>query len=182
MGDVFFSPLGTDIIVTFKNANIAPYIHSGENYMSLGSRGLFDRHYGFGYTWYHCKTVEACNWLGACYETTNGCAKMLTLDELQAAEPHLYIRFPGKAVHTQQAAKIRTMAVKKNYQRLFTVVHLTDTHGDADSTHAAYAYADQIGADFVALTGDYVPYRAYHGNDILHSYKFRRDRAICTEF
>ena len=169
MGDVFFTPIGTDIIVTFNNANIAPYIHSGENYMSLGSRRLFDRHYGFGYTWYHCKTVEVCSWLGACYETTNGCAKTLTLDELQAADPHLYIRFPSKATNTHQAAKIRTIGAKKNYQRLFTVVHLTDTHGDADSTHAAYEYADQIGADFVALTGDYVPYRTYHGYDILHS-------------
>ena len=67
------------------------------------------------------------------------------------------------------AARIRAKGVKSSYQRLFTVVHLTDTHGDMDSTAAAYEYADQIKADFVALTGDYVPHDSYHGFSMLHS-------------
>lgn len=169
VGDVFFTPIGTDIILTFNNANIAPYIHSGENYTSMSGKNLFDRHYGFGYSWYHCKTTEYCNFLGACYETVNGCAGTLTLDELEAAEPHLYIKFPSHVSQTLEAARIRTKDVKNRHERLFTVLHVTDTHGDADSTHAAYEYADQIGADFVALTGDYVPYGPYHGYHILHS-------------
>lgn len=169
MGDLFFTPIGTDIIVTFNNACIAPYIQCGDNYMLLKQKRIFSQHYGFGYSWYHCKTKEICNCLGAYYETSTGCARKLTLEELQAAEPHLYIRFPGKTVNTQWAAKIRTIGVQKRHQRLFTVVHLTDTHGDADSTYAAYKYADQIGTDFVALTGDYVPYSPYHGYNILHS-------------
>ena len=169
LGDVFFTPIGTDIILTFTNANIAPYIHSGENYMSTYIRRSFSRCCGFGYSWYHCKTTDVCNWLGACYETVNGCAKPLTLTELQAADPHLYIRFPSRVTRTTNAALIRTKGVKSNHQRLFTVVHLTDTHGDMDSAHAAYEYADQIGADFVALTGDCVPYCAPHGYNMLHS-------------
>lgn len=169
IGDMFFSPAGTDIILTFNNANIAPYILVGDNFKSTCRRKVFSEHYGFGYSWYHCKTPDICCALGAYYEARNGCARALTLDELLAAQPHLYIRFPSKADNTQLAAKIRTIDVKKHYQRLFTVIHLTDTHGDADSTHAAYEYADQIRADFVALTGDYVPYRAYHGYNILHS-------------
>ena len=169
MGDVFFTPIGTDIILTFNNANIAPYINCGENYMLTNRRKLFSRCCGFGFSWYHCKTTEICNWLGACYETVNGCARTLTLTELQAADPHLYIRFPSHVTQTQEAARIRTKGVKNNHERLFTVVHVTDTHGDIDSTHAAYEYADQIGADFVALTGDYVPCYAQHGYDMLHA-------------
>ena len=169
VGDEFFTPIGTDIILTFNNANIAPYIFSGENYTEMDRGNILDRHYGFGYSWYHCKTTEICNYFGACYETYKGCAKTLTLDELWAAEPHLYIRFPSRVTHTMNAALIRTKGVKSVYKRLFTVLHVTDTHGDADATHAAYEYADQIGANFVALTGDYVPYGPYHGYNILHS-------------
>ena len=169
LGDVFFSPIDTDIILTFNNANIAPYIYSGDNYNSVSRKNIFTRHYGFGFAWYHCKTTEIGNYLGAFYETAGGIAKALPLDELRAAEPHLYIRFPSRASNTLAASIIRTTGVTKNHQRLFTVVHLTDTHGDMDSTHAAYEYADQIGADFVALTGDNVPYGAYHGYDILHT-------------
>lgn len=169
LGDVFFSPIGTDIILTFNNANVVPYIYEGDNYTSLSRRKIFTPHLGFGYAWYHCKTADICNSLGASYETFNNCAKTLTLDELRAADPHLYIRFPGSITNSLSAAVIRAKDVEKRYQRLFTVVHLTDTHGDADATHAAYEYADQIGADFVALTGDYVPCGPYHGYSILHS-------------
>lgn len=169
IGDMFFSPIGTDIIVTFNNANIAPIIHEGENYTSTRKMNIFSRHYCFGYSWYHCKTTEVCSFLGACYEAKTGCARKLPLSELKDANPHLYIKFPSKITNTQMAAKARTTGVSKNYQRLFTVVHITDTHGDADSTHAAYEYADQIGAGFVASTGDYVPYGPYHGYNILHS-------------
>ena len=169
LGDVFFSPIGTDIILTFKNANMMPYIYSGENYMLTTRKNLFIPHYGFNYSWYYCSTTDICNWLGASLETFNGYAKPLTVEELQAADPHLYIRFPGHVMQVQNAAKIRIMGVAHNYQRLFTVVHVTDTHGDEDTTHAIYEYADQIGADFIALTGDYVPYGPYHGYSILHS-------------
>lgn len=169
IGDEFFTPIGTDIILTFNNANIAPYIYSGENFTGMSKKNIFDRHYDFGYSWYHCKTTEVCNFLGACYETYTGYAKTLTLDELRAADPHLYIRFPSRASNTQWAAKIRATGTRTNNDRLFTVVHVTDTHGDADTTHAAYEYADQIGANFVALTGDYVPYGPYHGFNIIQS-------------
>ena len=169
LGDVFFSPVGTDIIVTFNNANIAPYIYCGSNCKFMDRRMLFSQHYGFGYSWFHCKTIEICNWLGASYETINGCAKMLPLQDLQNAEPHFYIRFPSHVTNTTEAARIRTKGVKSNYERLFTVVHLTDVHGDVDSAHAAYEYADLIGADFAALTGDFVPTNYQHGFDILHS-------------
>lgn len=169
LGDVFFSPIGTDIILTFNNANVVPYIFEGDNFESLSRRKIFTPHLGFGCAWYHCKTTDICNYLGASYETFNNCAKTLTLDELRAADPHLYIRFPGSITNSLSAAVVRAKDVEKRYQRLFTVVHLTDTHGDADSTYAAYKYADQIGADFVALTGDYVPYDPYHGFGILNS-------------
>ena len=181
IGDVFFAPIGTDIILTFNTANIAPYIHSGDNYTEMIKKEIFDRHYGFGYSWYHCTTTDVCNSLGASYETVNGCAIQLTLRELQAAEPHLYIRFQGRVTNTQTAAKNRTKGVSKNYQRLFSVVHVTDTHGDADTTYAVYKYADQIGANFIALTGDYVPYGPYHGYNILHSIvKHAKTPTVCT--
>lgn len=169
LGDVFFSPIGTEIIVTFNNACIAPYIYLGENYTDVSKKNIFEHRYGFGYAWYHCRTTNVCCFLGAYYEGKNVCAKKLPLDELKNADPHLYIKFPSRLTNTQFAVKARTNGVKKSYQRLFTVVHITDTHGDADSTHAAYEYADQIEADFVALTGDYVPYGPYHGYSILHS-------------
>ena len=168
-GDVFFTPIGTEIVITFQNANIAPYIHSGENYMSTSKRQMFTRYCGFGYSWYYCRTAEPCNWLGACYETVNGYAKPLTLAELQAADPHFYIRFPSHVTQTLEAARIRTKGASSNHERLFTVVHVTDTHGDMDSTHAVYKYADQIGANFIALTGDCVPGIAPHGYSMLHS-------------
>ena len=169
LGDVFFSPIGTEIILTFNNANIAPYIYLGENYTNLRKKSIFDRHYGFGYAWYHCQTIDICSFLGAYYESMNNVAKKLTVDQLRAADPHLYIKFPSTVIGTSVAAKIRTENVKSNYQRLFTVVHVTDTHGDADSTHAAFEYADHVRADFLSLTGDYVPYYTDHGYNILHS-------------
>ena len=169
LGDVFFAPIGTDIVLTFNNASISPYIYSGENYISTNRKNLFSRCYSFGYSWYHCKTTEICNWLGAFYESVNGCAKTLTTAELQTADPHLYIRFPSTALRTGEAALIRAKGITSNYKRLFTVVHVTDTHGDMDSTHAAFDYADQIKADFIALTGDYVPYWPQHGYNMLHS-------------
>ena len=169
VGDMFFIPIGTDIVVTFNNSNIAPYIHSGKNFNLVSLRNNFSRHYSFGYCWYHCKVEDICNFLGAYYETVNGSIKKLTLDELRKSEPHLYIRFPGKVSGTEFAARNRTKGVKENYQRLFTIVHVTDIHGDMDSTHAAYEYADQIGADCIALTGDLVLNRPYHGCNILHS-------------
>lgn len=169
LGDLFFSPIGTEIILTFKNANIAPYIHSGASFRSMVPRKIFSQHYGFGFSWYYCKTEDICNFLGAYYATINGCIKALTVDELRAADPHLYIRFPSKVLNTLAAARIRRFSVTNNSKRLFTVVHITDIHGDMDSAHAAYEYADQIGADIVALTGDHAVYRPYHGYNILHS-------------
>ena len=169
IGDMFFSPAATDIILTFNNANIAPYIHAGDNFLSTSRQRVFTGHYGFGYAWYHCRTPDICCALGAYYETAKGWAKKLTVEELQAADPHLYIKFPSRAANTLAAARCRTIDLKKNYQRRFTVVHLTDTHGDMDSTQAAYAYADHIGADLVALTGDLVAYRWYHGCNTLHT-------------
>ena len=140
---MFFSPIGTDIVLTFNNASIMPCIHSGDNYKPVSQKNIFNRHYGFGFAWYHCKTTEIGNFLGAYYETAKGTARALSLDELRTAEPHLYIRFPSRASNTLAASTIRTTGVIKNHQRLFTVVHLTDTHGDMDSTHAAYEYADR---------------------------------------
>lgn len=93
----------------------------------------------------------------------------MTQNEFLKGDPHLYIRFPGKATNTKWSAKIRTLGTKKSYQRLFTVVHLTDTHGDMDSTYAAYDYAGKIAADCVVLTGDYVPSKPSHGFNMLHS-------------
>ena len=98
-----------------------------------------------------------------------GQAGQMILEELQAADPHLYIKFPSKASNTLAAARCRTIDLIKRYQRRFTVLHLTDIHGDMDSTQAAYAYADHIGADLVALTGDCVVNHWYHGCNILHT-------------
>ena len=42
IGDMFFSPIGTDIIVTFNNANIAPIIHEGENYTSTRKMNILE--------------------------------------------------------------------------------------------------------------------------------------------
>ena len=170
MGDMFFSPIGTDIIVTFKDANVAPFLYGSENWKTPEKRkGQFSRCCGFGYAWYHCRTTEICSWLGACYETLSGFARMLSPEELFAADPHLYIRFPSRVSRTQEAARIRTKGVGENHRRLFTVVHVTDTHGDIDSTNAAFEYADHIGADLVAMTGDHVPYHPDHGFDMMHS-------------
>ena len=175
LGDVFFTPIGSEIVLTFNNACIAPYIHVGKNFNTKepeeykDKKNIFDSHYGFGYAWYYYKTKDECSWLGAFYEAINGCVKVLTKDELLAAEPHLYIKFPSVAAGTQLAARARTEGVTERYERLFTAIHVTDTHGDADSTHAAFEYADAIGANFIALTGDYVQYRWYHGYNILHT-------------
>lgn len=169
MGDVFFSPIGTEIILTFNNANIVPYIFLGENYTSMQKKNIFTRHYGFGYSWYYCKTTDICCFLGASYESLYGCAKMLTTEELQAVVPRLYVKFPSTVTNTFSAAKIRTKTGGKSCNRAFTIVHITDTHGDIDSTHAAYTYADRMGANFVALTGDYIPYGPHHGYNMLHS-------------
>ena len=51
MGDVFFTPIGTDIIVTFRNANIAPYLHCGRIWKNTDRRTAFSRCLGFGYAW-----------------------------------------------------------------------------------------------------------------------------------
>ncbi|MCR5090932.1 MAG: metallophosphoesterase [Oscillospiraceae bacterium] len=169
VSDVFFTPIGTDLIVTFRNANIAPFLHCGENWDNMNRKTSFSRSCGFGYAWYYCKTTEVCNWLGACYEAVGGCAGTLTTEELRAADPHVYLRFPGRALPSREASRIRVKGVWGSHERQFTVVHLTDTHGDIDSTHAAYEYADQIGADFVAMTGDYVPFTSTHGFDMVHS-------------
>lgn len=169
IGDVFFAPAGTDLILTVQNANISPVLYGGENFITMNREQSFSRHYYPGGAWYHCKTTKLCNYLVACYETTNGYAGKLTLEALEAAQPHLYIRFPGKLSNTQYAAKIRTNGVADASQRLFTVIHLTDIHGDIDSAHAAYEYADQIGANFVALTGDCAVHQPYHGYSFIHS-------------
>ena len=169
IGDVFFTPIGTDIIMTFRDANIAPFLHCGENWVNIDQSTVFSRCLGFGYAWYQCRTTNICNWLSAGYETFGGCARMLTTEELLAADPHFYIRLTGQAVPSREAARIRTKGVSDRHERLFTVVHLTDTHGDIDSIHAAYEYADQIGADLIAMTGDYVPYHPDHGYDMVHS-------------
>lgn len=170
MGDVFYSPIGTDIIVTFRDANIAPFLYGADNWVASERRkGRFSRCCGFGYAWYHCRTTEVCSWLGACYETLSGFARMLTPEELLAADPHFYVRFPGRAVRTGEASRVRAKGIGNNYRRHFTVVHVTDTHGDMDSTHAALEYAGQIGADLVAMTGDYVAFHPDHGFNMLHS-------------
>ena len=169
MGNVFFAPIGTDIIVTFRNANIVPFLHCGENWVHTDERTPFRRCCGFGYAWYHCKTTAVCNWLGACYEVVGGCAGMLTPEKYLAADPHLYLRLPGRAAPTREASRIRVKDIAINPERRFTVVHVTDSHGDIDSLHAAFEYADQIRADFVAMTGDYVPFTPEHGFDMVHS-------------
>ena len=169
LGDLFFAPVGTEIILTFQNAKIAPVLLSGDNYTLVKEKKLFRSCYGFGFSWHYCKTVDVCNQLCARFDTLNGRGEKLTADVLRSMEPHLYIKFSGTVTNTKYAAKIRTMGVNANHKRLFTVVHITDTHGDIDSTHAAYEYADQIEANFVALTGDYVPYYATHGSSMLHA-------------
>lgn len=171
VGDVFYLPIGSDIILSFKNAEIVPVLHFGKDYQSLTDTVAFVQHPGFECSWFQCKTRKICNYIGVQYESVFGPDRTMTVDEIQAADPHLYIRFPGKVTNTQMAAEIRTIGVKPlyKYKRLFTVVHLTDTHGDIDSTQAAYEYADQIEADFVALTGDYVPCSPYHGYNMIHS-------------
>ena len=170
MGDVFYTPIGTDIVVTFNSANVAPYLYGSDNWVSNERRkGQFSRCCGFGYAWYHCRTTEVCSWLGASYETLSGFARMLTPEELLAADPHLYIRFPSRVTQSREAARIRTRDVWDNHIRHFTVVHVTDSHGDMDSTHAAFEYADQIGADLVAITGDSAAFHPDHGFNIMHS-------------
>ncbi len=169
LGDLLFSPIGTDIIVTFNRATVAPQLYGGENFPQLDRVTSFQRHCGFGFAWYRCKTTEVCSWLSASYETLSGGARMMTPEELLAADPHIYIRFPSRLTQTLAAARIRTMGPGGNHERMFTVVHVTDTHGDVDSTHAAYEYADQIGADFVAMSGDYVPFFPEHGYNMVHS-------------
>ena len=169
IGDVFYTPVGTEFVFTINNTNIVPYLHSGDDFKSLNDCEAFIRHPGANSYWFHCRTTRVCNYIGLQYEPDHSSGIVFTEDELRAADPHLYIRFPGKASNTQMAAKIRTKGVKSSHQRLFTVVHLTDTHGDMDSTAAAYEYADQINAEFVALTGDYVPNLPYHGFSLMHS-------------
>ena len=159
MGDVFYSPIGTDIIVTFRDANIAPFLYGADNWVA---------------------SEQVCSWLGACYETLSGFARMLTPEELLAADPHFYVRFPSRAVRTGEASRVRAKGIGNNYRRHFTVVHVTDTHGDMDSTHAAFAYADQIGADLVAMTGDYVAFHPDHGFNMVHS--LIRDSRIPTVY
>ena len=169
MGDLFFSPIGTDIIVCFRNANITPVVRIGENYTYTQRLNLFIPHFSPGFAWFHCKTTDVCSALEAGFGTVDGFIRQLTLEELHAADPRVYVRFPSKVSNTLNAAKIRTIGVSKNYQRNFTVVHLTDIHGDMDSAHAIYEYADRIKADFVALTGDNCPGKAFHGFDIINT-------------
>lgn len=169
IGDVFYTPVGTEIVFTINNTNIVPYLHSGDDFKSLNDCEAFIRYPGANGYWFHCRTTRVCNYIGLQYEPDHSSGIVMTADELRSADPHLYIRFPGKASNTQMAAMVRTKGVNSSYQRLFTVVHLTDTHGDMDSTVAAYEYVDQIKADFVALTGDYVPNLPYHGFSMLHS-------------
>ena len=169
VGDLFFTSIGTDIVVCFQNANIMPIIRVGENYTYTNRTELFTPHFALGSAWFHCKTTDVCVSLEACYGTVGGFIRQLTVEELQAAQPRVFIRFPSEVVNTVNAARIRTLGVNKNYLRSFTVVHLTDIHGDMDSAHAIYAYADKIKADFVALTGDNCPSRAFHGYDILNT-------------
>ena len=80
IGDVFFTPIGTDFIVTFWNANNAPFLHDGENWVNLDRETSFSRYCGFGYAWYSWKTTEVCEWLGACYEAVGGCVGTLTTE------------------------------------------------------------------------------------------------------
>ncbi len=167
LGDLFFVPAGTEIFLTARNPDIVPFLRCGESFMLLDRREPFIRCAGAGWALFCCRTTAACSWLGISCETDG--SGVLTADSLRAADPHLYIRFPGCVLQTQEAARIRTLGVGRNCERLFTVVHITDTHGDADSTHAAFEYADRIGADFIALSGDYVPYYPEHGLDMLHS-------------
>jgi len=169
IGDVFYTPLGTDIILTSTNKNIKPYIQGGEDFLSLINQGIINSHICHDFFWYHCKLTDVCCFMGVYYDVGNGVHKIMTENEFLKGNLHLYIRFPGKAINTKWSAKIRTIDMQKAYQRLFTVVHLTDTHGDMDSTHAAYEYAGQIAANCVALTGDYVPNMPSHGFNMLHS-------------
>ena len=169
IGDVFYTPVGTDIVLTFKSENIVPYMRSGDEFKSLKNNGVFKRHHSDEYTWYYGRTKNVCVYLGAYRDGPGGKASELSIEDLWNADPHLYIRFPGRVTNTVMASRIRIKEAKNKYQRLFTIVHATDTHGDMDSTHAIYEYADQIEADFVALTGDYVPYGPYHGCNMLHS-------------
>ena len=169
MGDLFFSPIGTDVIVCFRNANITPIIRVGGNYTFTQRQNLFTPHFSPGFAWFHCKTTDICSALEAGLGTVDGFVRQLTVEELHAAEPRVFIRFPSEVSNTLNAAKIRTIGVSKSYMRNFTVVHLTDIHGDMDSAHAIYTYADRIGADLVALTGDNSPSRAFHGYDILNT-------------
>ena len=55
ISDMFYTPIGTDIILTFNNANIAPYIYESNSYMVMNKKNIFERHYNFGFSWYHCK-------------------------------------------------------------------------------------------------------------------------------
>lgn len=169
IGDLFYTPVGTDIVFTINNTNIVPYLYCGDDYQSLTDQVAFIRHPGAKNYWFYSRTTKVCNYIGLQYVSDRDSERVLTAEELRNAEPRLYIRFPSKVINTQMAARIRAKGVKASYQRLFTVVHLTDTHGDMDSTVAAYEYADQIKADFVALTGDYVPNRPFHGFSMLHS-------------
>lgn len=170
VGDVFFVPAGSDIMFTVKNANMIPVFYSGDNFNStkLAAENV-EKSIGFGISCYHSITKDICNWLGVCYYSPNGIVKNLPVEALQSAEPHLYIRFPGNAGNTKYVTLARTRGVSGHHKRLFTLVHLTDIHGDMDSAHAAFRYAEQIGADIIGLTGDYVPHGADHGFNILHS-------------
>ena len=169
VGDLFFTPVGTDIVVSIQNANIMPIIRTGENYTFTSHTEIFKPHFAPGSAWFHCKTNNVCAALEAGFGTLNGIIRQLTVAELRAAGLRVFIRFPSEAVNTVSAARIRTFGVHEGFQRSFTVVHLTDVHGDMDSAHAIYTYADRIGADFVALTGDNCPSRAFHGYDILNT-------------
>lgn len=169
IGDLFFTPIGTDIVVCFQNANIMPCLRTGENYTYTIRKDIFTPHFAPGSAWYHCKTTDVCVALEACFGTVGGVIKQLTVAELYAAEPRVFVRFPGKVLNTVNAARIRSLGIHEKYLKSFTVVHLTDVHGDMDSAHAIYTYADRIRADFVALTGDNCPSRAFHGYDILNT-------------
>lgn len=169
MGDLFFSPIGTDIIVCFRNANITPVVRIGENYTFTQRQNLFTPHFSPGFAWFHCKTSDVCSALEAGFGTVDGFIRQLTVEELRAADPRVFVRFPSEVSNTLNAARIRTIGVSKSCRRNFTVVHLTDIHGDMDSAHAIYEYADRIKADFVALTGDNCPSRAHNGFDIINT-------------
>ena len=146
-----------------------PIIRVGENYTYTTRKDVFIPHFSIGSAWYRCISPDVCIALEACYGTSGDFTRQLTVEELRAAEPRVFIRFPGVAVKTADAARIRSFGVRETFQKSFTVVHLTDVHGDMDSAHAIYTYADRIRADFVALTGDNCPSRAFHGYDILNT-------------